>query len=342
MEHEHHTHDGSHAQCDHGHHDHGHGHTHGGSRRSLVLSLIVTAGFMLIEAVGGWVTNSLALLSDAGHMLTDTAALGLSLLALRIGDMPPSTTKTFGYRRFEILVAFLNGLTLWAIVIVILHEAYERVQSPPEVRGLGMMGIALVGLMVNLVSIWLLHAHKDENLNVRGAFLHVLADSMGSVGALVASLVILATGWTLADPLVSVAICALILWSSWGIIRDSLNILLEGVPSHIDYREVQQALLQHEGVCCLYDLHIWSITGGREALSAHVVVPDGYRRQKELLQEILGKLKERFGIDHATLQIEETHEMREEYLLSGNAVCAVPSEGGAACKFPAAWDNDRP
>lgn len=327
---------GPHEHCS---HDHAHGHAHGGSRRSLFLSLAVTAGFMLIEAVGGWLTNSLALLSDAGHMLTDAAALGLSLLALRIGEMPPSTTKTFGYRRYEILAAFLNGLTLWAIVIVILHEAYERLQRPPQVEGLGMMGVAAVGLLVNLTSIWLLHAHKDENLNIRGAFVHVLADSLGSVGAMVASVIIVATGWTLADPLVSVAICALILWSSWGIVRDSLNILLEGVPSHIDYREVEEALLGHDGVCCLYDLHIWSITGGREALSAHVVVPDGYGMQRELLREILETLRGRFGIEHATLQIEESHEMREEYLLGSNAVCSVPSAGAPACKLPRTVDG---
>jgi cobalt-zinc-cadmium efflux system protein len=296
--------------------------------------LAVTLGFMFVEAAGGWLTNSLALISDAGHMLTDAAALGLSLLALKIGEMPPSTTKTYGYRRFEILAAFLNGLTLWAIVVLIVHEAWVRLQSPPDVKGLGMLGISAVGLGVNLISIWLLHAHKDENLNIRGAFLHVLADSLGSVGALAASLVILGTGWTLADPLVSLAICALILWSSWGIVRESLHILLEGVPAHIDYREVEEALLEHEGVCCLYDLHIWSITGGHEALSAHLVVPDGYSRQKELLREVVEKLRKRFRIDHATLQIEESHELREEFLLGGKAVCKVPGGNGPVCKLP--------
>jgi cobalt-zinc-cadmium efflux system protein len=202
------------------------------------------------------------------------------------------------------------------------------------VKGLGMLGVSAVGLGVNLVSIWLLHAHKDENINIRGAFLHVLADSLGSVGALAASLVILGTGWTLADPIVSLAICALILWSSWGIVRDSLHILLEGVPAHIDYHEVEQVLLDREGVCCLYDLHIWSITGGREALSAHVVVPDGYPRQRELLREILGTLKERFRVEHATIQIEESHDLREELLSGGNAVCKIAGAGGVACQLP--------
>lgn len=326
----------------HAHHEHGHHHEHGpacahgrnGSRRSLLLSLAVTAGFMGVEVVGGWLTNSLALLSDAGHMLTDAAALGLSLFALRIGELPASTTKTFGYRRFEIVAALANGLALWAIVVLILREAVGRIAEPPPVQGLGMLAVSGVGLGVNLVSLGLLHRHKDENLNVRGAFLHVAADSLGSVGALAASLVILTTGWTLADPLVSVAICGLILWSSWGLVRESVHILLEGVPAHLDYREVERALLDREGVCCLYDLHIWSIAGGHEALSAHVVVPDGYPRQRELLRDLVTLLQERFGIDHATIQVEESHELRDTFHEGANAACRLPGAGGAGCRLP--------
>ena len=315
------------------HHDHhGHGHHGAGTRRSLIFSFAITLGFMGAEAVGGWLTNSLALLSDAGHMLTDAAALGLSLLALKIGEMPPSTTKTFGYRRFEILAALLNGLALWAIVGVILHEAYERVKAPPEVAAWGMMAVAALGLCVNLISIRLLHAHKDENINVRGAFLHVVADSLGSVGALGAGVVVWATGWNLVDPLVSLGICGLILWSSWGLVKESVHILLLGVPSHIDYRKVQQQILQHEGVCCLYDLHIWSISGGHEALSAHVVVSDGYPRQRELLRDIVDELSARYGIQHSTLQIEESHEMKEN---RAAYVCRLDDEG-MVCTVPAA------
>lgn len=333
MPHDHDDHDHGHDHRHGGNHHHGH-HHHGagGSRRSLLGSFVITLSFMGVEAVGGWLTNSLALLSDAGHMLTDAAALGLSLLALKVGDMPPSTTKTFGYRRFEILAALLNGLALWGVVGVILHEAYERLKAPPEVGAGGMMAIAAVGLGVNLVSIWLLHAHKDENLNVRGAFLHVLADSLGSAGALLAGLVIWTTGWTLADPLVSVAICGLILWSSWGLVREAVHMLVLGVPAHLDYGEIQDAMLAHEGICCLYDLHIWSIASGQEALSAHVVVVDGYSRKNELLAELVSSLKNRFHIQHTTIQIEESHEMKEAV---EHVVCKVGGQG-MACAVQAA------
>jgi cobalt-zinc-cadmium efflux system protein len=313
-----------------------HGHVHGatgGSGRSLLLSLTLTVGFMGAEAVGGWLTNSLALLSDAGHMLTDAAALGLSLFALRIGRLPPSTRKTFGYRRFEILAALFNGLALWAIVGVVLREAYERFGNPPEVHAPGMIAVAAVGLVVNLVSLRLLHTHKDTSLNVRAAFLHVLADSVGSVGALAAGLVVAFTGWSPVDPLVSVGICGLILWSSWGLVRDAVHILLLGVPPHLDYREIEGEMLSQEGVCCVYDLHLWSIATGQEALSAHVVVPDGYPRRQDLLQRLTGRLKA-FGIDHTTIQIEESHEMKEQ---RAGDVCRV---GGhpPACAAPGAED----
>jgi len=310
-------------------HDH-HQHNHEGSRRSLRFSFFLVAWFMLVEAIGGWLTNSLALLSDAGHMLTDAAALGLSLLAMRFGSMPPSRTKTFGYRRFEILAALLNGLALWAIVGVILHEAYFRFQAVPEVKAHGMIGVAALGLAVNLISLFLLHGHRDENLNIRGAFLHVLADSLGSVGALAGGLVILYTNWLPADPLVSVGICLLILWSSWGLIREAVHVLLLGVPTHIDYQEVQDAILDHDGICCIYDLHIWSIASGQDAISAHVVVPDGFKGKNDLLGDIITTLKTRFAIEHATLQIEESHRMRDN---RSDMACRV---GGVApaCSFP--------
>lgn len=312
------------------HHDHTGGHHHEGTRRSLFLSFLMVAGFMVVEALGGWYTNSLALLSDAGHMLTDAGALAFSLLALKIGEMPPSTTKTFGYRRFEILAALANGLALWTIVGVILHEAYSRLQTPPEVKAPVMLMVATLGLLVNLLSIRLLHAHKDDNINVRGAFLHVLADLMGSVGALAAGLIMLTTGWQLIDPLISLGICLLILWSSWGIVKDAVHILLLGVPSHLDYREVEQEILGHPGVCCLYDLHIWTITSGREAVTAHVVVPDGYSRRKELLAEIVAALQNRFGIEHTTIQLEESHDLKDG---RGDSACRVGSTGNV-CAYP--------
>lgn len=310
---------------------HGHTGVHGsGSRRSLLFAFFLTASFMLAEAVGGWLTNSLALLSDAGHMLTDAAAIGLSLLALKFGETPPSATKTFGYRRVEILAALFNGLALWAIVGVVLREAYGRLRDPQEIQAVGMMAVAAAGLAVNLVSMKLLHSHKDENINVRGAFLHVVADALGSVGALAAGIVVATTGWTLADPLASVGICALILYSSWGLVREAVHGLLLGVPGHLDFRQVQRALLEQEGVCCLYDLHLWSIAPGQEALSAHLVVPDGYPRQQELLARTVARLREDFGITHATIQIEQSHEMKDSRL---GTVCTVAGEG-AGCALP--------
>ncbi len=301
-----------------------------GPRRNLLLALALTSSFMVAEVIGGVLTNSLALLSDAGHMLTDAGALALSLLALKVGQAPPSVTKTFGYRRVEVLAALLNGLALWTVVGVVLREAYERLRNPQEIHAVGMMVVAAIGLGVNLVCVRLLQVHKDENLNVKGAFLHVVADSLGSAGALTAGVIVALTGWTLVDPLVSVGICVLILWSSWGLVREAVHVLLLGVPSRLDFQRVRQAILDQEGVCCLYDLHIWSIAPGHEALSAHVVVPDGYRHQRELLNRLVERLRERFGIAHTTIQIEETHEMKDARL---DTVCAVPGEG-VACSFP--------
>ena len=247
-----------------------------------------------------------------------------------IGSRPPSMTKTFGYRRVEILAAMLNGLALWAVVGMILHEAYGRFISPQPVDPTGMMVIAALGLGINLISIKVLHSHKDESINIRGAFLHVVADSLGSVGALVAALIIWRTGWFLIDPLVSVLICALILWSSWGLVRDALHILMLGVPAHLDYREVEGAMLGEQGVCCVYDLHIWSIASGHEALSAHLVVPDGYEQPQELLLRLNKMLAHRFSIEHSTLQIEQSHEMLEGH----NAVCRVDGASNGCAYHP--------
>lgn len=315
------THNHEHA-CDHKHNP-------SRSRRNLSFVFAATMAFTAAEALGGWLTNSLALMSDAGHMLTDSAALGLSLFALKIGEMPPTTTKTFGYRRFEILAALLNGLALWAIVGMILREAYERIAAPQNIHAGPMIAIAAVGLAINLVSMKLLHSHAHESINIRGAFLHVAADSLGSVGAVAAGFVVMTTGWNLADPLISLVICFLILWSSWGLVRDSVHHLLLGVPPHIDFHEVEKVMLGCEGVCCVYDLHIWSIAGGQEALSAHIVVPDGYGNQKQLLKTLICEFQNKFKITHTTIQIEESHEFKK---VRGDAVCQV--EGAGKCGSP--------
>jgi cobalt-zinc-cadmium efflux system protein len=322
-----HAHDNEH---DHAHEHEGHGHAHGahahaGVERGLTLSFAVTVLFMVVEAVAGWLTNSLALFSDAGHMLTDAGALGLGLFAVKLSRRPPSATRTFGWRRVELLAALVNGLALWAVVGVILHEAYGRLRAPEAVNAEGMMAVAALGLGVNLLSMAFLHRHKDHNLNVKGAFLHVVADSLGSAGALAAGVVVWRTGWTAADPLVSVLICALILWSSWGLVRETVHALLLGVPPHIDFNEVEGAILEGEGVCCVYDLHIWTIETGNDALSAHIVAAgDDPAAWSAIAPALTAMLKERFGIEHATLQIEGGHGLKEER----SGVCRVDAGGG--------------
>jgi cobalt-zinc-cadmium efflux system protein len=291
--------------------EHTHDHPRSSTRRHLLIAFVITITFMFVEAIGGLLFNSLALLADAGHMLTDAGALGISLLALRLAARAPSTTHTFGLRRFEILAALINGLALWAVVGVIMREAVERFRDPPAVEAQGMIVVAVLGLTVNLVAIGLLHGHKDESLNIRGAFLHVMADSLGSAGTILAGLAILFTGWFFLDPLVSLLICLIILWSSWKLVRDSVHILLMGAPAHLDYRLVEQEILRYPGVCCLYDLHIWSISSRQEVMSAHIVVPEGFSQQKELLRDIVAGLRKRFKIEHVTLQLEESHELRD-------------------------------
>ncbi|TAL17637.1 cation transporter [bacterium] len=307
-------------------HDHeGHLHHHaGGTKRSLAIAFCLTASFMIVEFIGGWLTNSLALISDAGHMLNDAAALGLGFFAVKLGEKPPSMTKTFGYRRVEILAALLNGLTLWVIVGMILHEAWLRMQSPQEIRPVGMMAVAAAGLAINLLSAKVLHSHKEASLNVKGAFLHVLADTLGSLGAIVAGLIIWQTGWTFADPLMSFAICALILASSWGFLKESTHVLLLGVPAHLEFSKVEEAILTTEGVCCVYDLHIWSIQPGTEALSAHVVIAEGFDEREKVLRTLTSTLKEQLGISHVTLQLETSHESLEDE----HGFCTVPGARG--------------
>lgn len=322
------THIGDRGHDSHDHSDgdgngNGNSHGHGDSRRKLMICFAITTGFMVIEAVGGWVSNSLALLSDAGHMLTDAGALGLSLWALRAGLKPPSETKTFGYRRIEVLAALANGLALWVIVGIIIHEAYERLNAPQEVAAPMMMAVAAAGLVINLISIKLLHGHHYDNINVKGAFLHVVADCLGSVGALIAALIIWTTGYTIVDPIISFVLCGLILWSSWGLVREALHILLLGVPSHIEYREVEKAILAHPDVCCLYDLHIWTIANGVEALSCHAVVADNFTGNEKLMRELEALLAAKFSISHTTIQLEQTHEMKG----GGRAVCSFGAGG---------------
>jgi cobalt-zinc-cadmium efflux system protein len=258
---------------------------------------------MFAEAIGGWLTNSLALLADAGHMLTDVAALALTLAAIWFAARPANAKKTFGYYRLEILAAFINGIALVLISLWVIYEAYERFYEPPEVAGLQLTLIASGGLIVNLIAAYLLHGDHAHDLNMRGAWLHVMGDALGSVTAIVAGGLIIAFGWFWADAVCSVLISFIIIFGAWNLIKESVNVLLEGTPAHINLRAVEDAILETEDVADVHDLHVWTITSGIEALSVHVVhTPE--TPQAELLRRIRIKLHDRFGIDHLTIQME--------------------------------------
>lgn len=258
---------------------------------------------MFAEAVGGWLANSLALLADAGHMLTDVAALAFTLLAIWFAARPATAQKTFGYYRLEILAAFVNGIALVLISLWIIYEAYERWNAPPEVKGVELTLIAVGGLIVNLVCAKLLHGGHEHNLNVRGAYLHILGDLLGSVAAIAAGALILAFGWLWADAVCSVLISLIIIFGAWNLIKESVNVLLEGTPAHINLKAVEDEIRLTENVRDVHDLHVWTITSGMEALSVHVVHGEKIIAS-ELLSEIKKRLHDKFGIDHLTIQLE--------------------------------------
>jgi cobalt-zinc-cadmium efflux system protein len=296
-------------------HAHHHNHAEPGTengRRRLGIALFLTAGYMVVEAVGGYLFNSLALLADSGHMLSDVMALGLSWLALQIGQRSPTDRHTFGFKRTEILAALMNGVALWAIVGLLFYEAVRRFFQPPPVEGTGMLIVASAGLAVNFLIAALLYRARRENLNIRSAFIHVIADALGSAGAILAAIVILATGLNWVDPLVSVLIGFLILFSSWELLKESVHILMEGVPTGMQISDIEQTLLEQDGVCCVYDLHVWSITSNRHALSAHVVLSDLTEDRNQVLKRLNTVLVDKFHIDHTTIQIETSHDIRNE------------------------------
>jgi len=287
-----------------GHHEHEHtANARDGIRRALAVVLALTASFTVVEIIGGLLAGSLALLADAGHMLSDNLSLGVALFAAWLAGRPATPEKSFGYRRAEILAALANGVTLVAISIWVFVEAYARFREPTEVLGGPMLAVAALGLLVNAVGAAILYRSGGESLNVAGAMRHVLADALGSVGAMVAAAIIILTGWRYADPLVSVAIGILILGSSWTLLRDSTNILLEATPRGLDAEEVGRKMAAAEGIIEVHDLHIWTITSGFPALSAHVLVggqEDCHARRREL-EELL---TQEFDISHTTLQVD--------------------------------------
>jgi cobalt-zinc-cadmium efflux system protein len=264
----------------------------------------ITASFFVIELVGGILTNSLALQTDAFHMLTDVVALAYALLAAWLAQRPVSLKRTYGYYRVEILSAFLNGILLWAVVIFVFYEAIQRIQQPAGVQSLNMLIIAVLGLIANGLVAAILSRSRNESLNLKGAFLHVVADALGSVGAISAGLIMFFTGWYQADPIASIMIGVLVFYSSGKLVRDSVNVLLEGVPSHVDVSAVERRILGMQGVRNVHDLHVWSIADTKMCcMSSHVVVEDGTDR-KELITKLIYVLKGEFEIDHTTIQLE--------------------------------------
>jgi cobalt-zinc-cadmium efflux system protein len=273
------------------------------TRRRLALSLALAAVYMVAEIVGGILTGSLALLADAGHMLSDTAALALALFAAWVAARPADQRWTYGHARAEILAALAQGVALVAVVLIIAFEAVQRLGAPQSVRGLGMLVVATGGLAVNVAALLILNPGRSHSLNVRGAWLHVLSDALGSVGAMGAGALIWLFGWYWADPAASLAICALVLYSAWHLIREALDILMEAAPRGLDVGEVERSLSALDGVRSVHDLHVWSVGHGQIALSCHLVVPrDG--GCTPLLVDVYGMLGARFGIDHATVQVE--------------------------------------
>ncbi|WP_408006267.1 cation diffusion facilitator family transporter [Pseudalkalibacillus sp. A8] len=282
----------------------GHHHDHQANKKALRISFLLICVFMIVELIGGLITNSLALLSDAGHMFSDAASLGLSFLAIHFGSKQPSPNKTFGYKRFEILAAFINGIALIVISFIIIYEAYHRFVNPPAVAGYGMLTIAIIGLLINLiVANILLKGDTSGNLNVKSAFLHVIGDLLGSVGAIIAAIFIISLGWGYADPIASIVVAVLILISGWRVTKEAIHVLMEGTPGHIDIGEIKSSLCTLPSIQNVHDLHVWSITSGFTALSCHITI-DKETDHQEILEKASDHLKDVFHINHTTVQIE--------------------------------------
>ncbi len=286
-----------------------HNHSHSNARRDagsitkLKLALGLTFVYMLAEAVGGWLTNSLALLADAGHMFTDVAAMTLTIAAIWFAARPATPNKTFGYYRLEILSAFVNGIALVLISVFVIYEAVERISVSPEIKGFELTIIAVGGLVVNLICAKLLHGDHRNDLNLRGAWLHVIGDALGSVAAIIAGVLIVSFGWFWADAVGSIFISLIIVYGAWNLIRESVNVLLEGTPSHINLTAVEDSIRKTEHVADVHDLHVWTITSGIEALSVHIV-HRAEVSQRDLLSGLRSRLHDEFGIDHLTIQME--------------------------------------
>lgn len=299
-------------------HDHGHNHSHGANKKILAISLGIITLYMIVEVIGGLLTNSLALLADAGHMLSDAISLAIALLAFTFSGKAADYNKTYGYKRFEILAAVFNGVTLVLIALYIFYEAIDRFQNPPEIASNGMLIIATIGLLVNMLVAWIMMRGGDvkENLNMRGAYLHVISDMLGSVGAIVAALLIMFFGWGWADPLASVMVAALVLRSGYMVTKSALHVLMEGTPQHVDMEKVIGTIQDSKGITSVHDLHVWSITSGLNALSCHAIVDERMTIYES--EQILRKIEHDLGhqnIHHVTIQLETTAHLHDNSVL---------------------------
>ncbi len=283
----------------------GHDHGKGANERAMWIALFLTGGFMVAEVIGGLLTGSLALISDAAHMLTDTMALAIALFAMRMARRAADARRTFGYARFEILAAAFNAAMLFVVAFYIFYEAVQRFRQPQEIQSLAMFGIAALGLVVNLISMRLLSGGKDDSLNVKGAYLEVWSDMLGSLGVIAGALLIRFTHWTWVDPLIAVAIAVWVLPRTWGLLRESVNVLLEGVPEGVKLMEVDLALRSLPGVQEVHDLHVWAISSGKPSLSAHLLLSQGVDAESVRIAAT-ARLGTQFGIRHSTLQCEFT------------------------------------
>lgn len=310
----------------HNHHQHEHGHHHRvSSHRILMLVLVLTMGYSLVEAMAGWWSGSLALLGDAAHMLTDSLALGIAAFAAWLASRPPSPRHTYGLGRAESLAALINALFMIVLVTVICAEAVDRLRTPQPVHGGTVAGVALIGLLINIIAAWLLAGGRN-NLNIRAALLHVMGDLLGSVAALVSGVVILYTGWTSIDPILSFFISALLLYSGLRLLREALQNMMEGVPLHLSQESIGHAMAQVEGVQSVHDLHVWSLSADRSALSAHVVLAD-LSAWTDILASLQSILRERFAIDHVTLQPEICVQTFDVGKLKRRTIKAVDAAG---------------
>ena len=292
-----------HDHAGHSHSGHSHNHAGGANSKMLGIALALTGTFLIVELVGAYLFNSLALLSDAAHMFTDAAALAIALAAVKIGQRPADESRTFGYRRFEILAAAFNALLLFAVAAFVLWEGISRLMVAQPVESGGMLVIAVAGLVVNLIAMRLLSAGKDQSLNVKGAYLEVWADMLGSAGVVGAALIIMATGWTWVDAIVAIAIGLWVLPRTWTLLKDTTQILLEGVPAHLKLADIRAAMAGAPGVASVHDLHVWSMSSNDVSLSAHVVLAEDAEAET-VRRSVAAILHDRFKIEHATIQTE--------------------------------------